>query len=72
MHLVYLSAPWIVDVFVMAGSCGPLKLLRPGARQRSETIESGRRFLFSFSFLFVSGKLSTQAACEAQLWAPSN
>lgn len=66
MHLVYLSESGIVDVFVVARSCSV-----QGAQQRSETIESGHRF-FSFCFLFASGKLCTQAACEAQLLAPSN
>lgn len=37
MHLVYLSAPWIVDVFVVAWGRRPLMLLRAGPRRRSES-----------------------------------
>lgn len=69
MHLVYLSAPWIVDVFVVAWGCRPLMLLRAGPRRRSESC-SNRVGSEIFFFFCASGKLSTQAACEAQLLAP--
>lgn len=68
MHLVYLSAPWIVDVFVVAWGCRPLMLLRAGPRWRSES--RSNRVGSQIFFFCASGKLSTQAACEAQLLAP--
>lgn len=63
MHLVYLSAPWIADVFVVAWGRRPLMLLRAGPRRRSES-RSNRvgSQIFFFFFVCASGKLSTQSS----------
>lgn len=54
MHLVYLSAPWIADVFVVAWGRRPLMLLRAGPRRLGESRSNrvGSQIMI-FLFLFV-------------------